>query len=356
MRTRYKAVLYRFALLAAILSLILAGCVSGLYGKKTQDTDPNNMTNEKSAEKPSGMKNAFVGSTDDAYYVCVFVKEAAYWKGVWKGFKALGDQLGVRTIYEGCDEYDANAQLRVFERIVAKKPKGIALSPINAEALKDPINKAVEAGVKVVCFASDSPESKRLTHITSDNVREGEYAADFIADKLGNSGEIGIIERPGQSNHALRVKAFTERIAEKHPGLKIVARATAEGEEARAARIAAAMIKEHPNLGFIYCVAGIEGMGAGAGVKESGKKVKVFCYDSDPPVIDMIKDGTIFACIQPNAVNQGYWSLMSLYVAANNLIDPVSDWKESGKSPLPAKIDNGFDVVTRENGDYFYVK
>lgn len=74
------------------------------------------------------------------------------------------------------------------------------------------------------------------------------------------------------------------------------------------------MIRAHTNLEFIFCVAGIEGRGAGVGVKESRKPVKVFCIDADPPVIDMLKVGDIYAVIQPNAVNQGYWSLLSLYV------------------------------------------
>ena len=146
-----------------------------------------------------------------------------------------------------------------------------------------------------------------------------------------------------------------KRLEEEYPSLKVVARGTAKGDEAKAARLAVKMIEENPGLDFIYCVAGIEGMGAGAGVKEAGSNVKVFTYDADPPVIDMVKEGTIYAVIQPNVINQGYWSLLSLYIAAHNLLDPISDWKVAGKSPLPAMIDNGMDIVTKENGDYFYV-
>ncbi|MGI6777119.1 MAG: substrate-binding domain-containing protein [Acetivibrionales bacterium] len=301
-------------------------------------------------------KSSFQGRMDQTYYMCVFRKDADYWKGVIKGFETAGEQLGVRTVFEGCDEYDMNAQLRVFEKIVSKKPKGIALHPLSDEAFVEPINRAIEAGIMVTCFAADSPESNRLTLVTSDNEKEGVIAADFIAEKLGGIGEIGIIERPSQSNHVKRVKAFQKRIEELYPNLKIVARGTASGEEAKAARLAVRMIEENPDLDFIYCVAGIEGIGAGVGVKESGKPVKVFCYDADPPIIDMVKDGTIYAVIQPNVINQGYWSLLCLYVAANNLTDPISDWKEAGKSPLPAMIDNGLDIVTKENGDYFYVE
>lgn len=343
-------------ILSVLLNMSQAGYLPSInkLAESEESVNIDEQTEHRNAD--IDISGSFVGTKIDSYYMCVFRKNTAYWKGVYKGFKAAGDQIGVRTVFEGCEEYDAKAQLRVFEQIVAKKPKGIALHPINAEVFKDPINKAIEMGIEVVCFAADSPDSERATLITSDNEKEAIAAADFIAYKLQGKGEIGIIERPSQSNHVTRVNFFIERIKEKYPKLKIVSRGAGDGDESKSAIIAKNMIEKNPNLSFIFAVAGIEGRGAGAGVKESGKPVKVFCFDADPPVIDMIKDGSIYAVIQPNTVNQGYWSLLSLYVGANKLVDPLSDWKQSKKSPLPALIDNGFDFVTNENCDYFYIK
>lgn len=320
------------------------------YLSKSKELLDNHTSDPANQAKP-----AFAGSMDDTYYMVVFKKDTYYWEGVKKGFDQAGKQLGVRTVFEGSEEYDVNAQLRVFEKVVARKPKGIAVHPICADSFVKPINDAIEQGIAVTTFAADAPDSNRLTLVTSDNEKEGIYAADFIAEVLEGKGEIGIIERPSQSNHVKRVKSFMRRLDEAYPDLKVVARGSAGGDEAKAARLALSMIEENPGLDFIYCVAGIEGMGAGAGVKEAESDVKIFTYDADPPVIDMVKDGTIYAVIQPNVINQGYWSMLSLYIAANNLLDPISDWKEAGKSPLPAMIDNGMDIVTKENGDFFYV-
>lgn len=348
---------YFLDLLLLLVCVILAVCFA-----ISNSTEPFNTQIESSSKETQGNSDqevsgtAFAETKDQAYFMCVFVKSTAYWKGVYKGFKAAGNQLGVRTEFAGCDEYDANAQLKVFEQIVAKKPKGIALSPISPEIFKEPINKAIAAGIKVTTFASDSPDSKRLTVITTDDITQGKLAADYIAQKTGERGKIGIIERPNQTNHAKRVKAFIDRLKEKYPSMKVVSRVTADGDETKAARAATSMIREHPDLSLIYCVAGIEGIGAGVGVKESGKPVKVFCYDVDPQIIDMIKDGTIFASFQPNTVNMGYWSMLCLYTAANNLINPANDWKIANKSPLPTAIDTGIDVVTKENCEYFDIK
>lgn len=321
-----------------------------------KDTPDNGTTVGKPTTPPSDLQHAFVGSKEEAYFMCVFRKDAFYWEGVYKGFQDAGEQLGVRTVFEGCNEYDANAQLQVFEQIIAKKPKGIALSPISPDIFKEPIARAVAAGIKVTCFASDSPDSMRSTLITSNNIEEGHAAGEYIANYLHGSGEIGIIERPNQSNHAKRVESLIAYLSENYPRIRVVERVTADGDEAKAARLTKNMIEEHPDVQFIFCVAGIEGRGAAAGVKEMEKDVKIFCIDADPPIIEMLKTGEILVALQPNTINQGYWSLLTLYIESNQLIDPISDWKTRGVSPMPRMIDNGFDFVTKENGDDFYYR
>ena len=251
--------------LVIVMIILLAGYIllDDIEGFK------NRRETEKENVSPSNneTKSAFAGSMDETYYMVVFKKDTYYWEGVKQGFDLAGRQLGVRTLFEGSEEYDVNAQLKVFEKVVAKKPKGIAVHPICADSFVEPINDAIEKGIMVTTFAADSPESKRLTWVTSDNVKEGIYAADFIAEVLGGEGEIGIIERPSQSNHAKRVEAFMQRLEEAYPDLKVVARGTADGDEAKAARLAVKMIEENPGLDFIYCVAGIEGMGPEPGLK-----------------------------------------------------------------------------------------
>ena len=70
----------------------------------------------------------------------------------------------------------------------------------------------VEQGVAIVTMAADSPESNRNAYVTSDNVKEGYAAADALAKKLGEKGEVAILENPGQLNHEIRVRSFKERI------------------------------------------------------------------------------------------------------------------------------------------------
>ena len=52
-------------------------------------------------------------------------------------------------------------QIATFEQVLAKKPAGIFVHPMNADAFIEPINKAIDSGVAIATFAADSPKSKR---------------------------------------------------------------------------------------------------------------------------------------------------------------------------------------------------
>ncbi len=156
------------------------------------------------AEKKSFLQ----GSEDEVYYMVPFVSGVEYWFPVYEMFKQAGQQLGVKTEYLGTPEYDVNRHLAVFEQVLARKPAGIFIAPINPDPFIEPINRAYEMGIPVVTFASDSPNSKRVSHITSDNAREAILAADTLANELGGKGEVAVLENPGQENHDRSTQGF----------------------------------------------------------------------------------------------------------------------------------------------------
>lgn len=333
-----------------LVSVIMGGCQNGA------STTASTAASSASESTSSGSGQTTASGEGDTYYMVTFLSGAEYWKGCIKGFEEAGKNFGVKVVYAGDPQYDVNNQITVFEQVLAKKPKGIAVCAINPEAFVPVINKAIEAGIPVVTFASDSPDSKRLSFICADNRKEGAIGADTLAAAIGGAGEVGIIQRPGQMNLDLRVEGFETRIAEKYPDIKIVARGMGEGNEQTSATATASMLQANPNIKAIYTIAGIEAIGAAAAVKETGKDIKIFCFDGDASILDLIKEGSIYATGAANTYAQGYWSMVMLHTAANGLCNPVSDWKIAGRSPLPLYVDSGTDVVTKDNADSFYIK
>jgi ribose transport system substrate-binding protein len=305
-------------------------------------------------EKPS----VFAGSPKEVYYMVVFVSGVEYWVGVYEGFKLAAAQLGVDTVYTGTPEYDLNKELSVYNQVVAKNPAGIAACPMVPDAFVDPINSAIEKGIPVMTFATDSPASNRFAFITSDNVKEGYAAADAICKAIGGKGEVAATENPGQLNHEIRIRSFKERIEKNWPNVKVVATAATNQDMNKAFNATRTMLQAHPNIRGVFTPEASSGLGCAQAALEISRDIKVLCCDINESVLDMIQKGDMFGAIQPNVVVQGYMCMMFLYLAKHNLLDPMNGWKEQGKPwgfSMPF-ADNGLDVVNKENAKYFYTK
>jgi len=303
-------------------------------------------------------KSVFAGSPKEVYYLVCFVTGVEYWVGVYEGFKLAAAQLGVETVYTGTPEYDLNKELAVYAQVVAKNPAGILACPMVPDAFIDPINNAIDKGIPVMTFATDSPQSKRFAFITSDNVKEGYAAADAICQAIGGKGEVAATENPGQLNHEIRIRSFKERIEKNWPNVKVVATAATNQDMNKAANATHTMLQAHPNIRGIFTPEASSGLGCAQAALEINKDIKVICSDINESVLDMIQKGDMFGAIQPNVVMQGYMSMMFLYMAKHQLLDPMNGWKEQGKPWgffLPF-VDNGLDVVNKDNAKYFYTK
>ena len=333
---------------ALLAGLVLSAGIAGCRRTEEMPVPPS----------PSGaLASPLVGRPGETYYMVTFLSGAAYWKGCYKGFEDARKLYGVHTEYQGTDKNDPKDEVTVFEQLLAKKPAGIAVSCKNAEAFKDPINKALAQGVKVLTFDADSPESNRLTFLCANNFEAGAAAADALAKAIGGKGEIVHTVRPGQSNVMQRVQGFVDRIKGKHTEIKIVQSFDGEGDQAKAEQMAGALIARYPGLKGMFVANGIEAIGAATAVEAAKKDVKIMTFDADEPVLDLIREGKIYGTVAQNTYSMGYWGLSMLFHTAHGLVNPISDWKtRPGASPLPPYVNTGIDIVVKDSAKDFYLK
>ena len=340
---------------AFILVAVLAVTCFAACGQQAPAPAPSQSGESVAAETAGAI--GIHGSPDESYYMINFVSGVEYWFPVYAMFKQAGKQLGVQTYYTACPEYDAGRQVDVFEQTLAKNPTGIFLSPITAEAFKDPIDKAVASGVAVVTFASDSPDSARNAYITSDNVREGQFAARQMAADMGGTGIIMTLRNPGQSNHDIRVDTFRATIEAEFPGIQLVDDVPTNQDVEAAYTAVMTVSQKYPDLGGVFMPEASSGMGAARASKELGGNIRVLCVDVNETILDMIKAGDIWGAINPDQGMQGYWGMLLTFVAAHpELVDPMTHKKANGENPtfIPF-MDNGLNIVTQDNADYYYV-
>ena len=89
-------------------------------------------------------------------------------------------ELGVVLTWEAPSSIDGKKQKELIENLIKYKVDGILISCNDAEMLKEPINKAVAAGIKVGTFDSDCPKSDRIFYVGTDNEKAGKICAETM--------------------------------------------------------------------------------------------------------------------------------------------------------------------------------
>ena len=127
--------------------------------------------------------------------------------------EAKGEELGINIEYTGSTTSDAGQQVTVIEGLIEKQVDGILISCNDADALKDVIDRAVDAGIVVGCFDSDSPESKRSFYCGTDNYAVGKLGAEYMMELLPDGGKVAILTGVlGAPNLEERIRGFKETV------------------------------------------------------------------------------------------------------------------------------------------------
>ncbi len=123
------------------------------------------------------------------------------------------EELGINLQWVGPTTSDAGEQVTVVEGLIESQVDGILISCNDADALKDVIDRAVDAGIIVGCFDSDSPESKRSFYCGTDNYAVGKLGAEKMMELLPEGGKVAILTGVlGAPNLEERIRGFQETV------------------------------------------------------------------------------------------------------------------------------------------------
>ncbi len=134
----------------------------------------------KAAEGDQTLTIAFVPkSLDNPIFLDTF--EAARRKAA---------ELGVKLEWVAPFFTDTESQVRVINNLIKREVDGIIISVNGSDSLKKVIDKAVDSGIPVATFDSDSPASKRLFYIGTDNYQAGVAVGQALRNLLdGKKGD-----------------------------------------------------------------------------------------------------------------------------------------------------------------------
>lgn len=265
----------------------------------------------------------------ELYSMVVFSKGSEYFNWTYAGFSAAAAAIGdhITTELVGPAEVDAAAEARALEQLIAKQPNGIVVTSADSATLIPSINRAVAAGIPVVGFDVDSPDSDRLGFVGTDNYSFGCVAADIAAELTGGSGEVAILYVPGNVDLEKRLNGFKDTCAEKYPDLKVTSELNHEGEVVRAETVTLALLQSNPETDVIFVTEGLGATGVASAVRSMGlgDSVKIIASDFNTSTNELMTAGEVAATIVDDPYFIGWNAFLQVWSAAHPTDRPSSD-------------------------------
>ncbi len=308
------------------------------------------------ARSQSGSQNASASNAAniaaDPNEEYVFIGKSVsnpYWVDAREGLEDRAKALGVKADFRGASGTDVNEQIKQFEDVLARKPKGIIISPAGI-GITPMINRAIDSQIPVICVDSDAPQSKRFSYVGTDNYNAGRQGGELLGKLLNGKGEVYLLSVPGEPNLEDRIRGYRDAL-EKHPDIKIVDVGNDRADPNEGANVARNALSAHPEIAGFGCVDAGGGEGTAIVLKEKGLvgRVKIVGMDRNEATLNLIEEGVIDASIAQRTYTMAYMALGMLYDLHHNKVRMVDDWRRAGVLPLPTNVDTGTVVITREN-------
>jgi len=243
------------------------------------------------------------------------------------------------------DEIDTAGQIRLVEQMLAQHVDVLVIAPADSKALVPVLQTAIAKGVIVVNIdnrldaAALADKRISIPFVGPDNRAGAKLAGDYLAKQLKRGDPVAIIEGITTTvNAQQRTLGFRDAMAV--AGLIVTTVQSGEWELQKANTVAAAMLREHPDLAAILCGNDTMALGAAAAIKSTGKagKVKLVGYDNIPAVKPLLADGRMAATVDQFANKQAVFGIELALKALTN---------KTPQNALPAQANTEVALVTR---------
>lgn len=253
------------------------------------------------------------------------------------GVERASSEKNVNAKFIGPVGSDADGQINEIETLMGSMD-GLAVSSVSTDALAPVIDRVLAAGIPVVTYNTDNPDSKRLAFAGQDLVQSGVEAGKLMAKVLDGKGKVMIVTLDAAAQWSLdREKGAREGLKAAGPDIEIVNTLNTGSDPQKIySAIENAMLAD-PSITGLLSLECCSTPAAGTWVQRNNQtdKVKVVGFDLLDQTVELVGNGNIQATIDQAPEKQGY-------AAVDMLVTFLS-----GK-PID-NLDTGVGIYTKEN-------
>ncbi|HEX8818500.1 MAG TPA: ABC transporter substrate-binding protein [Archangium sp.] len=233
--------------------------------------------------------------------------ESAWRTAETKSIRGEAEKRGIDLKFADAQSKQAN-QIMAIRSFIAQKVDVIVVAPMVETGWEPVLQEAKAANIPVILVDRGikvTDDSLYTTLIASDFVEEGRMAADWLAKKLGEKGNIVELQGTTGSAPAIDRKKGFEEALKKYPNMAIVKSQTADFTRAKGKEVMEAFIKsDRKNINAVYAHNDDMALGAIQALEEAGmnpgKDVIIVSIDAVKSAFEAMVAGKLNATVECN--------------------------------------------------------
>ena len=218
---------------------------------------------------------------------------------------------------------DVSTQANQVDQFINAGVDAIIVVPVQADSLGPQVAQAKAKKIPFLAVNAALNSNDLAGTVLPDDVKAGEQEMQMMADKLGGKGNIVVLQGPlGQSGELDRTKGI-QNVLDKHPGMKILAKDTANWKRYEAVNKMKNWISSFGDK-IDGVVAENDDMGLGAlqATRESGKTLPIVGVDGIEDGLKAVENGDFIGTnLQDGTVELAAGVAVAAKIARGDTVD-----------------------------------
>ena len=323
----------RIAGLLMAAGFIVGACSGSPSAATTRPSSAPSVAPASSAATGDKVKIGFITKFPVDFYD-IMVDSAKKW---------AADHPDVETVFaQGKSGTDDEGEIAAIESMITQGVDAIAITPTSPN-VQAALDKAVQAGIKVVLVDNDIPDWKgKSSVVATDNLAGGKLAGTWLKEHLPAGAKLAVLKgRLGAPSLEDRVTGMLDTLG--NAATVVGGSPATDCDQTKGLDAAADLLTANPDLTALYAACGPPATGALTAIRNAGitpGKITVVGFDASGDEIKAILAGEEAGSVAQFPDKMGSLGIETAYKAAK------------GETVQP-NVDTGTEMVTKENAADF---
>jgi len=195
-----------------------------------------------------------------------------------------------------------------IQDMLAQGAEVLIVAPLNADGLEPAFQAAADQNVPVFLIDREvtaKPCESYITFMGSNFVRQGQQAADLLAEATNEKAQVAILEgTPGASVTTDRQSGFVDQLKAEYPDMEVVASQTANFVRTEGQTVMEQLLQSNPDLTAVYAHNDEMALGAVQAIRDAGKTpgkdIKIVSIDGTEGAVQALAQGQVNGVVESN--------------------------------------------------------